>query len=108
MKAMTLRLDERLQESLDRFSALVGKPKNRLVNDAVRMFLEQRISETERDLRATLDALEACRTRDPDHEMAIQAFAEAEAAHRDQDPFEGRIEPAKGPVSSEIRTLLHG
>lgn len=108
MKAMSLRLDERLQKSLDQFSALVGKPKNRLVNEAVRMFLEQRISATERDLRATLEALKACRTRDPDHEGAIRAFAEAEAAHQDGDPFEGRILVTKGPVSEEIRGLLHG
>jgi predicted transcriptional regulator len=106
MKATTLRLDERLQESLDRFSALVGKPKNRLINEAVRLFLEQQISETERNMRATLDALEACRTRDPSHETAIRDFAEAEAKHRD--PFEGRIEKTKKPVSAEIRRLLHG
>ncbi len=108
MKAMSLRLDEPLQKSLDQFSALVGKPKNRLVNEAVRLFLEMRVSETERDLRATLDALKACRIQDPNHEKAIRTFVEAEAAHHDADPFECRIEPSKGPVSKEIRGLLHG
>lgn len=103
MKAMTLRLDESLQRSLDQFSELVGKPKNRLVNEAVRMFLEQKISETERDLESTLEALKACRIRDPQFENAIRSFAEAEAAHSADDPFQER-----GPVSEEIRGLLHG
>jgi predicted transcriptional regulator len=106
MKATTLRLDECLQESLDRFSALVGKPKNRLINEAVRLYLEQRISETERNLKATLAALKTCRTTDPDHEKAIRDFAETEASQRD--PFEGKIEQAKQPVSTEIRRLLLG
>jgi predicted transcriptional regulator len=108
MKAMTLRLDEHLQQSLDRFSALVGTPKNRLVNEAVRNFLEQRIAATESDLKATLKALQACRARDPNHEMAIRAFAESQADLKDQDPFEARIESGKGPVSVEIRRLLRG
>lgn len=108
MKAMTLRLDAELQQSLDQFSSLIGKPKNRLVNEAVRMFLERRISETERDLQATLDALKTCRTRDPDYEKAITDFAEAEITHHDTDPFECRKTPAKGSVSEEIRGLLHG
>lgn len=108
MKATTLRLDAKLQQSLDQFSSLIGKPKNRLVNEAVRMFLERRISETERDLRATLDALKACRTLDPGFEKAIADFAEAEIAHHDSDPFECRVAPVKGPVSEEIRGLLHG
>lgn len=108
MKAMTLRLDANLQVSLDRFSALVGTPKNRLVNEAVRLFLAQRVSDTERDLSAALAALKACRLRDPDHEMAIRAFADAESRHGGQDPFDGQPDGGKQSASAEIKRLLHG
>lgn len=108
MKVMSLRLDESLQQSLDQFSELVGKPKNRLVNEAVRLFLEQKIPETERGLEATLEALKACRVRDPLFENAIDSFAEAEAANSGNDPLEGRIEEPSGSVSEEIKGLLHG
>jgi hypothetical protein len=82
-KATTFRLEVVL-------GGLLKQPLNRLVNEAVRGFLEKRSAEIEADLERTLQHLKAYRKKDPSFESAIQQFVDAEA----------RACPRDGPQTS--------
>lgn len=103
-KPLTLRSDENTVLALKELSAALGTPVNRIVNDAVKLYLASRIPEVERDLEAQLSRLRAARVSDPDFEAAIARFAEAEAAVAD--PLETVMIPAASPIHAEIRELL--
>jgi len=94
------------------FSKIEKRPINRLLNDAIKAFLNTK-GPRERDLEATLAGLRAYRRRDPGFKRAIAAFAEAEGRVSDPvegEPVEGRFVDGElkpvGPVQSEIRALL--
>jgi predicted DNA-binding protein len=106
-KASTHRLAPKVQAALDSLSKVLGRPKNGLINEAVELYVQQKSREVELELEATLQALRACRERDPDFEESIGAFVSAEAEHGSADPVEGRPYAAEGPVQSEIQRLLH-
>lgn len=106
-KASTHRLKPELQAALDHVSKVLHCPKNRLINEAVALYLQQKIHEIEQDLEASLHALRAYRQRDPDFEESIEAFVNAEAGGGGADPLEGRPFVAEGPVQSKIQKLLH-
>lgn len=105
-KASTFRIAPDVQAALANLSVVLARPMNQLVNDAVRMYVERRSREAERDLEASLASLRAYRLQDPDFEEAIEAFAEAEASVAD--PLEGHPAPSEGPIQAEILRLLHG
>lgn len=98
--------------ALEILSKIEKRPINRLLNEAIKVYLKGRGSK-ERSLETNLERLRAYRRRDPGFKKAIAAFVEAEATH--QDPLEGepvkgrivdgRLEPV-GPVQSRIRELL--
>jgi hypothetical protein len=77
---------------------------NRLVNEAVRLFVEQKSLDVARDLEATIRSLRAYRRRDSDYEKAIQVWVEGEVTTAD--PAEGRF--VRGPIQREIDRLLDG
>lgn len=106
-KASTHRLDPEVQTALDRLSRLMGKPKNRLINEAVKSYVQQTSLEMERKLEGALEALRTYRQRDPDFEHSIDAFAAAEAQAAHGDPAEGSLQAPEGPVQAEVRRLLH-
>lgn len=62
-KASIFRLDPDAQTALVHLSKLLGRPMNKLVNEAVREYLKK-ITEKERELEATLGKLRAYRERD--------------------------------------------
>lgn len=98
-QASTFRIETKLQTALRTLSKIARRPMNRLVNEAVELYLRQHGPKAERDLEASLASLRAYRQRDPNFDGAIEAFVEAEATLKD--PIEGRpvkIErrPAKG------------
>jgi len=107
-KATTIRLDPTLQAGLAVLGQVLKKPLNRLVNEAVRGFIEKRSAEVEADLERTLERLKACREKDPRFESAIAKFVEAEASLGRDDPMEGRPRPAAGPAQTMVHTLLRG
>ncbi|SRR5258706_10478686 len=100
----TLRIDAEERAALKNLSKIEGRPINRLLNEAIQLYLRRRGSK-EHSLEANLAGLRAYRERDPGYRRAIAAFVEAEANLGD--PLEG--EPAEGqtgPVQGKIRDLL--
>lgn len=104
-KASTHRFDPDVQAALDHLSKVLNRPKNRLINEAVKLYVWQRSQEMERELAATMEALRAYRKKDPNFEEAIANFVSAEAEFAD--PVEGHPASSRGPVRSEIQHLLH-
>lgn len=107
-RATTFRLEARLQRGLELLSDLRKAPLNRLVNDAVDGYLEAQAASLQADLEATLRRVKAYRGLDPNFEGAIAKFAEAEAGRAGEDPVEGRIARARGPVQRRVRELIRG
>jgi len=116
-KATTFRLEPDLHEELENLSKVLKRPKNQLVNEALRDFVSRRSRALEQDLEAALASLRAYRRRDPEFKDAIAAAAKAEAQLGGHDPVEGAVAigdlvdgqlvDAAGPVQSEIRKLLN-
>ena len=106
-KASTLRLEPAVQAGLNQLSKALRRPKNRLINDAVKLYVRRRSLEVEQELETTLKALRACRRKEPDFEASIEAFVKAEAELAGEDPAEGRRLSPDSPVQSEIQRRLH-
>jgi hypothetical protein len=107
--ATTFRLDPPLQEGLVLLQAVLKKPLNRLVNEAVQGFIERRTGEIEADLQQVLARVQAYRRSDPRFEKAIAQFAAAEASLASDDPAEGRrLEARTGPAQTLVQDLLRG
>jgi predicted transcriptional regulator len=105
-KASTHRLDPDIEAGLENLSRLLRQPKNRLINEAVKFYVELKGRKIEHELESTLNELRAHRRKDPNFERSIEAFVEAEAKLSASDPAEGRAEIAGGPVQTEIQRLL--
>jgi predicted DNA-binding protein len=105
-KATTFRLDPALKSGLEVLGQALNKPLNRLVNEAVRGYIERRAPEVEAELEGALERLRACREEDPGFESAIGQFVEAEASLGRKDPLEGGSRPAAGPAQTIVRDLL--
>jgi predicted DNA-binding protein len=78
-KASTHRLDPDIQAALENLSRLLRRPKNRLINEAVKLYVEQKSWKVEHELDLTLRKLRALRRENRNFEGAIGAFVEAEA-----------------------------
>jgi predicted transcriptional regulator len=107
-KATTFRLDPAVQAGLVVLGQVLRTPLNRLVNEAVRGFIERRSAEVEADLERMLEHVRTCREKDPGFEKAIGQFVEAEARGGRSDAMEGRPRRATGPAQMKVRTLLRG
>jgi predicted transcriptional regulator len=81
-KATTIRLDPALKQGLEVLGKALKKPLNRLVNEAVRGFIEKRGAEVQADLERTIASLKAYRKRDPGFESAIAQFVESDASDK--------------------------
>lgn len=88
--ALTVRLPESTQSALRLLSKIERRPVNQLVVTAIDSYLRQS-GEAEKDLSATLAALNRYRQEDPDYSKAISSFVEAEAAGGKTDPLEGTV-----------------
>lgn len=107
-KATTFRLDPLLQEGLVLLQAVLKKPLNRLVNEAVRGFIQKRTAEVESDLQQVLTRVKVYRRSDPKFEKAIAQFVDAEARFGSEDPAEGRAEASAGPAQAMVHKYLGG
>ena len=65
-KPTTFRLEPDVQEGLVLLARLVEAPLNRLVNEAVRMFVRERTTEIATNMEETLKLLKARRAKDPE------------------------------------------
>jgi hypothetical protein len=111
-KATTFRIEPVAMSGLEKLSAILNKPLNKLANEAVREYVARRIREVEVDLASTLEDLRAYRKSDPDFERSIREFADAEVANG-PDPLEGTIvmeddRAETGPTRRKIQKLLNG
>lgn len=100
-KATTVRLDPQLQEGLMLLQAVLEKPLNRMVNEAVRRFIETRTAEVESDLQQVLTRVRAYRRSDPNFGNAIAQFVSAETSLASNDPVEGST-----PATAAARNRL--
>jgi hypothetical protein len=104
----TLRIDKEERDALEVLSALVGRPVNQIVIDAVKSYLLKQ-TPNEVSMEARLERLRAYRRRDPEFREAIAQFVEAEVTVADPlegKPFEEPEGGALGPVQNRIRELL--
>lgn len=106
-KASTHRFEPEVQAALSQLSKVLRQPKNRLINEAVKLYVAQRGRQVERELEATLLALQEYRRKDSDFERSIDAFVNAEAQLAGYDPAEGQPISSEGSVQTEIQHLLH-
>jgi predicted transcriptional regulator len=107
-KATTFRLDPAVQEGLLLLQAILKKPLNRLVNEALQGFIEKRVAEVESDLQRVLTRMRTYRRSDPKFEKAIAQFVDAEASLGSDDPAEGRTQRKAGPAQTMVQQLLRG
>lgn len=104
-KATTVRLEPALITGLSLLQRILKKPMNRMVNEAVRHYVERQSSEVETDLQKVLERVQAYRRSDPNYKKLWAQFVDAEARYGKDDPVEGHIESA-GPVRSKVRKIL--
>lgn len=108
-KATTVRLEPSVQEGFTTLAKLLKRPRNKLINEALRGFIAKRSNELEADLKENLRRLKAYRTKDADFESVIDKFVEAEITLAGEDPVEGqRKPPAVGPAQTIVREILGG
>ncbi len=101
-KATTLRLDPMARAGLEILRRATGSTLNKLVNDAVLMYVSTRSAQLDAMLRASLARIEAYRHSDPYFEQSVAASVAAEAAHAGSDPTEGRMVVAKPRPSAAV------
>ncbi|MGQ0765079.1 MAG: hypothetical protein ACT4OZ_05360 [Gemmatimonadota bacterium] len=122
-KALTLRVDATVQAALAELSKATRRPVNKLVNEAIRQYLDTTGQAVERQLEERLQRLRALRKRDPELRLAFAEFAAAEASIVD-DPAEGTViesttsrrvaestkeeKEANQTASSAIRAIIDG
>lgn len=109
--AFTLRIDPEERDALKHLSKIEGRPINQLLNEAIRIFLNQK-GRRERNLEVSLQKLADYRKKDPSYRRAIEAVVEAEATVKDPlegEPFEETPQKSgspAGPVQSGLREVL--
>ena len=103
-KASTHRLEPDVQAGLNHLSKVLHRPKNKLMNEAVSRFVQERSIQLVQEMESVINSLKEYQRNDPDFERAIERLVNDEVAQAGADPLEGR--PA-GAVQAEIRGLLH-
>jgi len=87
--AFTVRFSPDLHEELSLLSELEGASMNKMITQAVQLFVRQRRQANTMSLEATLEKLHRYAESDPGYERAIQEFVKAELTC--PDPAEGVI-----------------
>ena len=100
-KATTYRLDPAVQESLLKLQRFMNVPQNRLVNEAVKLFVEQKTSEVVSNVEDLVASVRLHRDADPHFEQTITRLVDAEAGLGGQDPLEGSIVAEVSPLLSD-------
>jgi hypothetical protein len=101
-KATTFRLDPPVQESLLKLQRFLNVPQNRLVNEAVKLFVEQKTSEVVAKVEELVASVRLHRDADPDFEQAISALVNAEAEFAGEDPVEDKLVAELASTASDL------
>ena len=104
-KATTVRLAADLITGLALLQRILKKPMNRMINEAVRHYVERQSARVETDLKSVLERVKAYRRSDPSYKKLWAEFVDAEARYGKNDPLEGRIKSA-GPAQTRVREIL--
>lgn len=107
-KATTFRLNPPVQESLVKLQRFLNVPQNRLVNEAVKLFVEQKTSEVVANVDELVASVRLHRDADPQFEQAISALVNAEADFAGEDPVEGKVFAEVAPPASGLSTPTKG
>jgi predicted nucleotidyltransferase len=97
-KASIFRLDPEAQSALTHLSKLLGRPMNKLVNEAVRDYL-LKTTQAEREVEGTLASLRAYRERDLQVADPPAIYMSARAGVGEDEPIQGTI--ARGKPDSK-------
>jgi hypothetical protein len=89
--ATTLRLDPAVRRGLVLIRRTTGATMNKLVNEAVALYVADRVKTIEHDLQAALDRVRQYHAADPTYAAQARLIAAEEATHTRSDPVEGRM-----------------
>jgi predicted transcriptional regulator len=110
--ATTLRLDPATRRGLELLQDTLGTTLNRLMNEALAIYVAQRTAALQRDVAASLDRIKRYRKTDQTFSKVFAAIAEEEATHGHNDPAEGvpLLEPRQhsGTMVRAVRQLIRG
>jgi hypothetical protein len=109
----TLRLEPAIRQGLELLQSALGTTLNRLMNEALAIYVAQRTAALERDVAASLERIKRYRKTDRTFSRVFAAIAAEEAVHGRNDPAEGvplLEEPGKhaGTVTTAVRRLITG
>ncbi|HMN43836.1 MAG TPA: hypothetical protein PKE27_04655 [Povalibacter sp.] len=101
-KDTTFRIDPAIQGGLKTLSRLLGKPVNKLVNDALLQYVKAQAGKMEVDL------LREYRDLDPDLSRSVGQAVQREMGYVGRDPMEGILLPEgeDAPVSDRRMRML--
>jgi hypothetical protein len=89
--ATTLLLDPAVRHGLTLIRRTTGATMNKLVNEAVALYVADRVKTIEFDLQAALDRVRQYHATDPTYAAQARLIAAEEAAQTRSDPVEGRM-----------------
>ncbi len=92
-KATTFRIDPQIQGGLKTLAKMLGRPVNKLVNDALLQFVRTEAGRLEVDLQQDIDLLRRYRELDPDLSRSVELAGDREMAYAGNDPLEGKLLP---------------
>ncbi len=96
--ATTLRLDPAVRRGLVLIRRTTGVTMNKLVNEAVALYVAERVKTIEHDLRAALDRIRQYHAIDQTYAAQAEQIAAEEATHARSDPIEGRMVADRSPA----------
>ncbi len=96
--ATTLRLDPAVRHGLTLIRRSTGVTMNKLVNEAVALYVADRVKTIEHDLQTALDRIRQYHAIDPTYAVQARVIADEEAAHARSDPLAGRMVADRSPA----------
>jgi predicted transcriptional regulator len=111
--ATTLRLEPAIRRGLELLQDALGTTLNRLMNEALAIYVAQRTAALQRDVEASLDRIKRYRKTDQTFSKVFAAIAEEEAVHGHNDPAEGvplleKPGVHSGTAVAAVRQLIRG
>jgi hypothetical protein len=105
--ATTVRLKPETRRGLELLQDALGLTMNKLMNDALALFVSKRTAMLQGDLEASLARIKQYRKSDPGFSKDFEEIAKAEVTHRGEDPFEGvPYRDAAGSAVSMVRRVI--
>jgi hypothetical protein len=105
--ATTVRLNPETRRGLELLQDALGLTMNKLMNDALALFVSRRTAILQSDLETSLARIKEYRKSDPRFAKDFEEIARAEVKHRGEDPFEGvAYRKGAGSAVSMVRQVI--